>query len=383
MSHDIQTPLNAIIGFSQLLTHPNISNEEKRQYCHNISCNAEMMMMLMEDILNIPDIEAGKYKFTLEPVSCNEICRNVLNMTEMQAMENVRMDFTSDVDDSHKITTDKKRIQQILINLLSNACKHTTEGHIHLHCSTAEHPRKNTFTISDTGCGIAPEQAQKIFKRFTIISETDGHGLGLNICKTIATQLNAEIMLDTQEIQRNQTLCTSRSFGNMINDLASLKASVATFASSCANKLRGQHSGACTVTVFITSNRFREDLPQYANAASIQLGTPTNDTLEITQAALQALQHIYIPGIMYKKSGVIVSNIQAMDCIQANLFDPIPNRQQRSQLMHAIDTINHHYGLKSVQLGIEGPSNQPWKVRCEHRSPNYLTDINEILTINI
>lgn len=196
-------------------------------------------------------------------------------------------------------------------------------------------------------------------------------------------ELNGIPCIDTSEITRNQTICTSRSFGNMVSDLPSLKASVATFASNCANKLRGQHSGAKAVTVIICSNRFREELDQYGNAATAILLTPTSDTIEITDAALKILKRIYKPGIQYKKSGVIVSDIHDITQIQYDLFDPIQNRPQRSELMKAMDNLNHRYGLKTLRLCVEGENDQPWKVKSEHRSPNYLTDINEILTIQI
>lgn len=196
-------------------------------------------------------------------------------------------------------------------------------------------------------------------------------------------ELNGIPCIDTTEVQRNQTICTSRSFGEMVSDLASIKASVATFASSCANKLRGQHAGAKSVTVFMYSNRFREDLPQYGNAATYTFITPTSDTLEITQAALALAEQIYLPDILYKKSGVIVGDIVDMSTIQMNLFDPIQNRKERSDLMKVIDNLNHRYGLKTIRLMAEGEHQQPWKVKCEHRSQNYLTDINEILTIRI
>jgi DNA polymerase V len=196
-------------------------------------------------------------------------------------------------------------------------------------------------------------------------------------------ELNGTPCIDTTEVLRNQSICTSRSFGEMVSDLASLKASVATFASSCANKLRGQNAGARTVTVFLSSNRFREDLQQYANSATYTFITPTSDTLEITQAALAVIKEIYRPGILYKKSGVIVGDICDMSMLQMNLFDPVSNRKERSDLMKAIDELNHRYGLKTVKLMAEGESKQPWQVKCEHRSQNYLTDINEILTVRI
>ena len=196
-------------------------------------------------------------------------------------------------------------------------------------------------------------------------------------------ELNGTPCIDTTEVVRNQSICTSRSFGQMVSDLPSIKASVATFASSCANKLRGQHAGAKSVTVFMYSNRFREDLPQYGNTASYSFVTPTADTLEITNAALALAEQIYRPGILYKKSGVIVGDIVDASSIQMEMFDPIPNRKERSALMKVIDNLNHRYGVKTIRLMAEGEHQQAWKVKCEYRSQNYLTDLNEILTISL
>ena len=196
-------------------------------------------------------------------------------------------------------------------------------------------------------------------------------------------ELNGEPCIDTSEVVRKKTICTSRSFGDMVGGMESLKAAVATFACSCANKLRGEGSGAKSVTVFVCSNRFRKDLEQYSNAASFSFLTPTSDTMEITNAALNILSHIYKKGIMYKKAGVVVGDVVSTNPYQADLFDPIQNRPQRAKLMKAMDALNHRYGLKTLRLAVEGEEKQSWKVKSEHRSPNYLTNFNEILTIHI
>ena len=196
-------------------------------------------------------------------------------------------------------------------------------------------------------------------------------------------ELNGIPCIDTSEVIRNQNICTSRSFGDMVSDLPSLKASVASFASSCANKLRGQQSVCQSVTVFVSSNSFRTDLPQYGNAATVLLATPTADTLEINKAAMQCLESVYLPGIMYKKSGVLLGKISPTYPAQMELFNSPVRRMRRENLMHALDDINQRYGAKTLHLAVEDCGHQPWHVKCEHRSPNYLTDINEILTIRI
>ena len=105
----------------------------------------------------------------------------------------------------------------------------------------------------------------------------------------------------------------------MVSDLQSLKSSITSFASSSANKLRGQQSVVGSATVFICSNRFREDLPQYGNAQTEYFSVSTSDTLEITDYAIKILERIYQPGIQYKKSGVILSNISRLEYVQTEL----------------------------------------------------------------
>lgn len=196
-------------------------------------------------------------------------------------------------------------------------------------------------------------------------------------------ELNGVDCIDTTEVIAKQTICTSRSFGNMVTKLEDLKASIAHFAGACANKLRGQASLCRSITVFIATNRFREDLPQYNNILTHTLPIATADTLEITHTAIMILQELYRPGIYYKKSGVILGDISSEKAVAQNLFDHISNRSERHQLMHFIDNINQRYGAKTILLGIEGIGKQKWTSKCEQRTPNYLTDINEIMTIRI
>ena len=196
-------------------------------------------------------------------------------------------------------------------------------------------------------------------------------------------ELNGIPCIDTAEVAQRQTICTSRSFGSMVTDYGELQASVASFAASCANKLRGQHSLTSAVTVFVSSNRFREDLPLYANEQTRMLFIPTSDTIEITQAALAVLKEIYREGICYKKAGVILGHITDASCMQQYLFDEVKNRPERMQLMKSIDALNHRFGLRKIHLAVEGEEKQTWHGKSEYRSGNYLSDIQEILTIKI
>ena len=196
-------------------------------------------------------------------------------------------------------------------------------------------------------------------------------------------ELNGYSCISTEEMLQSQSITTSRSFGNMISSPELLKASVATFAASCANKLRAQGSVAGCITVFVRSNRFRDDLDQYFNASSFKFPVSTADTIEITKAAMHLVDELWREGIQYKKSGVILSGISSGSGVQQMLFDTIDKRAERLELSRTMDNLNHRYGLKTVSIASEGGLSQPWRVKSEHRSGNYLTDLNEILTVNI
>lgn len=192
-------------------------------------------------------------------------------------------------------------------------------------------------------------------------------------------ELNGQPCISTMEHSQKQTICTSRSFGEMVSDYDSLSAAVSHFAASCANKLRAQESVAKQVSVFVGTNPFRTDLEQYGNYATTILNTASSDTIELTIAALDALKGIFKDGVMYKRAGVVLSEISSSKYIIRDLFDQTPDR---AELMKSIDEINQRYGTKTIHLLSEGlASSQKWKVKREHSSPNYLTDVNELLVV--
>ncbi|MCQ2213010.1 MAG: sensor histidine kinase [Bacteroidaceae bacterium] len=200
MSHEIRTPMNAIVGFAQLLSLPDGFNteDEKREYSEYIMNNAEILVMLIDDILDVTDMEHGNFNIALQDVNINQVCQKALKSVEHRVAPGVELSFHTDLDEGALCQTDPKRVQQVLINFLSNACKHTEKGEIRLECSTTENPGHITLSVADTGPGVPPEMADNIFERFTKLNSfKQGSGLGLNICKGIAEKLNAQVMLDT------------------------------------------------------------------------------------------------------------------------------------------------------------------------------------------
>lgn len=199
MTHEIRTPLNAMFGFSQLLSmsDENISAEQRAEYFNYIYNSFNMLTMLIDDVLDIADAEHGNYRINKHVFSVNAMCRNAMEMAELRCPAGVKMYSTSEVEDTFTIDSDDRRIQQVLVNYLTNSCKHTQKGEIHLHVSTTEHPGRLTFSVTDTGEGIPVDERHDIFKRYKKANNCiKGSGLGLNICSTIADKLGGEVKLD-------------------------------------------------------------------------------------------------------------------------------------------------------------------------------------------
>lgn len=172
-------------------------------------------------------------------------------------------------------------------------------------------------------------------------------------------------------------ICTSRSFGKMLTDIEPMAEAIATHASTCARKLRKQKSYAMSLMVFIHTNNFREDLPQYWKNTVVHLPVPSNDTQEIVHYALTALKAIFMQGYQYKKAGVIITEIT--QGAQLGLFDST-NREKHERLQQAIDKINGEHSQR-VKLAIQGMGRE-WKLKQEQLSGRYTTDINQIININ-
>ena len=200
MSHEVRTPLNAIVGFSQLLSLPDdaLTPEEKQEFSNHIMNNTKILIMLLEDILNITDMDNGQYKITYDEGEVHFMCKAAITSSEHRLHSGVEMFYEPESEEPFTFRTDPQRVQQILINLLTNACKHTSKGKIVLASSLTAKPGYVTFSVTDTGPGVPADQAEAIFDRFTKLNSfVQGTGLGLSICREIATLMGANVYLDT------------------------------------------------------------------------------------------------------------------------------------------------------------------------------------------
>ncbi len=200
MSHEVRTPLNAIVGFSQLLALPDGSfpEEEKDEFSNHIINNTKMLNMLLDDILNASAMDSGNYSIAYELSEKDFIAQAAISSAEHRLQPGVRLYYEPEEAHPFEFTTDPRRTQQVLINLITNACKHTSKGEIKVGSSLKARPGYVTYSVTDTGPGIPADKAEKIFERFSKLNDfVQGTGLGLSICRDIATRMGAEVYLDT------------------------------------------------------------------------------------------------------------------------------------------------------------------------------------------
>ena len=188
--------MNAIVGFSNVLVTSECSKEEEREFVEVIQTNSDLLLRLINDILDISRLETGKLKFTYEECEIVGLCQKVLVTISYSKKAEVKYVFKPQFD-SYVIETDVQRLQQVLINLLSNANKFTVQGQIILAFEEDAVGENLIFSVTDTGCGIPLEKQQKVFERFEKLNEyAQGTGLGLAICKITIGLLGGEIWVD-------------------------------------------------------------------------------------------------------------------------------------------------------------------------------------------
>jgi DNA polymerase V len=174
----------------------------------------------------------------------------------------------------------------------------------------------------------------------------------------------------SQRTQSNR-LIRSRSFGQLITEKHALQAAISTHISSAAEALREQNTRAAILTVFIHTNRFREQDAQYVGSKTASLPSPTSDTLVLNKLAMRLLDQIYKSGFLYKKVGVMLSGIESVKHQQADLFAR-QSSPAREQLMAAMDNLNEKYGRGTVQVAT-AMQNEDWRMCREKLSPAYTT----------
>jgi CheY-like chemotaxis protein len=207
MSHELRTPLNGILGYAQILGRSNTLADKERHGVNIIYQCGTHLLTLINDILDLSKIEARKLELVPQPIHFPAFLQGVVEICRVRAEQKaIAFHYEPDAAMPTGITTDEKRLRQVLINLLGNAIKFTDRGHVTLRVETLERITDESiqlrFTIADTGVGIAPEELHKLFHAFEQVGEqhrkTEGTGLGLTISQQIVQLMGGQIQVKSQ-----------------------------------------------------------------------------------------------------------------------------------------------------------------------------------------
>lgn len=200
MSHEIRTPMNAIVECAHLIVD-NVDDTKQpylKRYAKMIDVSADMLNAIVTDVLEIATADNSEVAIQKTQSSVNAICNFALDSMKKHCKDNVTMTYLNAQSSDTSINTDPRRVEQVLINLLSNSAKFTDEGSITLSYTINPDNSTITFAVEDTGCGIPKGKEEVIFKRFEKLSSlVPGTGLGLNICRTVAKRLGGNVVVDT------------------------------------------------------------------------------------------------------------------------------------------------------------------------------------------
>lgn len=198
MRHEVRTPLNAIVGFSAVLTDEDESfdDESRREFSEIIKVNSFQLLKLINDILDFSDFENDNITFNIRTHDAVKLCNEVVETVMASRKLEVEMRFDTDLS-VLMLDTDDARLRQVLINLLVNAAKFTEQGSIVLELKMVD-AGTALFSVTDTGCGIPPEKQHLIFERFEKLNDfVQGSGLGLSICQLIVKYMNGKLWVDS------------------------------------------------------------------------------------------------------------------------------------------------------------------------------------------
>ncbi|MDT8346164.1 MAG: Y-family DNA polymerase [Flavobacteriaceae bacterium] len=184
------------------------------------------------------------------------------------------------------------------------------------------------------------------------------------------------LAMEASKAKKN--IATTRSFDGNYSDYAYVKERVASFAVSCAEKLRAQNSCCKSITVFINGNKHRPDLPYQSRSITLELPYPSNSAISLSQMAIKGLQQVFNPQFSYKKAGVIVQDVVPENQRQLSIFEEESARHR--PLMQTIDRLNQYIGPAKVKLAAQDVGKM-WKMRQEQLSPRYSTQLDDAITI--
>lgn len=275
-----------------------------------------------------------------------------------------------------------------LAKMANKIAKKFTDRTNGVYCIDSEEKRKKALKWTKVGdvWGIGKQHAKRleyydVKTAFDFIQMSDGwvrknmSVVGLRLKR----ELEGKRTLEIEHPKAKKNIATTRSFDKNYRTIEQLKERVVTFSVACSEKLRKQKSYCNSIMVFVQTNFFREDLPQYSNSIVVKLPYSTNSSIEISKFACTGLEKIFKEGFTYKKAGVIVLDIVPEKPLQLSIFEN--SNPRHKVLMETIDKINQSVGNQKVLLASQDLGRR-WKMKQERLSPRYTTRIDEIITVH-
>jgi DNA polymerase V len=322
---------------------------------------------------------------------------------EVYSIDEAFMDFSGEGNPVEKAIALKKKVQQhvgipISIGIAPTKTLCKVAGLIaKKHTSTGVYMLKDKETIEKALKWLPVEELWGIGRRHAKSLQASGIRSAFDLCQAedswIRLKLSVIGLRMVKELRgtpcfaleestnRKKNICTSRSFGKEVKTIEELRQAISSFANTCAYKLRQQKSSAKRISVFILTNIHKPNAKQYKGLTSIVMDTPTNSSIEIVGQALKGLEQMFRGDCVYKKAGIIVSDIVPQSQQQLSLFDTV-DRKKHQLIMSSVDAINKKMGKDKVRLAVQGHSHR-WGLKQERLSPCYSTKIEDALKVNI
>ena len=211
VSHEVRTPLNAIIGFNEVLNNSEIqlSDVERKDLVVRIKENTDAITIIIDEMLQLSERESADYYVKNDDILCNKVFSNILYSNRAKVSRFIELVYTTDVINRFTIRSNKEAVTKIIDHLVQNAIKFTTTGSIEMHCGMGEDQQSVKISITDTGRGIDKDMRDKIFEQFFKIDHfKQGMGLGLTVSKKVAQKLGGDLELDENYTDGSRFLLT-------------------------------------------------------------------------------------------------------------------------------------------------------------------------------